>query len=151
MKRLLAMMLAGAVSVSAGAVDWVDLGMSRDGEIQFFIDLESLSPSDIRVYDQASSFSTYNSKPRYYSFFVKFEYIDPHPQDTKYILSHWQVDCKDKASFVDQTNEYDSSFNLLSSDKSENRGIVSKKLFSYAFPNTVAGEILKEACNQVSY
>ena len=151
MKRLLAMVLVGVFSASASAADWVDLGVSKDGELRILVDFSSISPSDIRVYDQASSFSSFTAKPRYYSYFVKFEYIDPEPQDTKYILSHWHADCKGKASYIDQSIEYDSNYNTLNSYKSDDGGIVGKKAFNYAFPNTIAGRVLEETCEQVGY
>lgn len=40
---------------------------------------------------------------------------------------------------------------MLSSDKTDSSGIVSKKLFSYELLDTAEGKGLKAACNSVSY
>ncbi len=67
-KLLTTLMCVGILSVSASAANWVDLGKSKDKELQLFIDIDSIKPYKINSY----------SRDNYVSAFVQNTYINNH-------------------------------------------------------------------------
>lgn len=137
MKKLLAMMLAGAASVSAGAAHWVDLGKSAEEDIQTFIDIESAR----KYYDEP-----FFSSESYSSAFIRYDYLKGHrlkPLGGSYSYNFYIVDCDKISLFSPSTVIYGTKNEVLMN--SNEKHFTSRSL-TKAYPDTVGERIVRNIC-----
>lgn len=149
MKKLLLAALF-ILPLAANAVEWIDLGKSNDKQIQTFLDYDSIKRQDIRVYG-GSSFSTLNDKPKYISAIFQSTYINNNPMRKKgmyYSKNQWFISCENQTYFINARIDYGFKDEVLNSWQSNKRAL-SESDFSYAFPETVGGNAIKQACNSI--
>lgn len=136
--------------LAANAVDWVDLGKSTDKQIQTFLDYDSVKRQNIRVYGD-SSFSTAKDKPKYISAIFQSTYINNNPLRKKgmyYSKNQWFISCENQTYFINARIDYGFKDEVLNSWQSNKRAL-SESDFSYAFPETVGGYNIEQACNSL--
>lgn len=134
--------------LAANAVDWVDLGKTADKEVQIFLDYDSVKRQNITVYGGASSFRGAKEKPKYISAIFQSTYINRNPLRKKgfyYSKEQWFISCEDQNYFVKARIVYGFKDEVMESWKSP-KGTLSESDFSYAFPETLAGNNVETAC-----
>lgn len=147
-KVLLAVLFT--LPLAANAVDWVDLGKSANKQIQTFLDYDSVKRQSIRVYG-GSSFSTAKDKPKYISAIFQSTYINNHPLRKKgmyYSKEQWFISCENQTYFINARIDYGFKDEVVDSWQS-NKSTLSESDFSYAFPETVGGDAIEQACNSI--
>ena len=138
-------------STAAGAVDWVDLGKTSDKEVQIFLDYDSVKRQNITVYGGASSFRSAKEKPKYISAIFQSTFINKNPLRKKgfyYSKEQWFISCEDQNYFVKARIVYGFKDEVMESWKSP-KGTLSESDFSYAFPETMAGNNVETACASI--
>lgn len=137
--------------LTANAVDWVDLGKSSDKEIQNFLDYDSVKRQNITVYGGASSFRSVKEKPKYISAIFQSTFINKNPLRKKgfyYSKEQWFISCEDQNYFVKARIIYGFKDEVMESWQSPKRAL-SESDFSYAFPETMAGNNVETACSSI--
>lgn len=149
MKKLLIALLI--LPITSNAVDWVDLGKPSDKEVQNFLDYDSVKRQDIRVYEGGSNFRSTKEKPKYISAIIQSTYINKNPLRKKglyYSKQQWFISCEDQNYFINARIDYGFKDEVISSWQSPKRGLLESD-FSYAFPETVGGYNIEQACNSI--
>ena len=149
MKKLLLAALF-SLPLAANAVEWIDLGKSTDKQIQTFLDYDSVKRQNIRVYG-GSSFSTAKDKPKYISAIFQSTYINNNPLRKKgmyYSKNQWFISCENQTYFINARIDYGFKDEVLNSWQSNKRAL-SESDFSFAFPETVGGYAIEQACNSI--
>lgn len=147
-KVLLAILLA--LPMTSNAVDWIDLGKSKDNNIQSFLDYDSVKRKDIRVI-KSSGFTSYEDQPKYISAVFQSTYINKNPLRKKgfyYSKQQWFISCEEQTYFVDAHVIYGFKDEVMESWKSP-KGTLSESDFSYAFPETMGSNNIEQACNSI--
>ena len=148
-KALLVTLLT--LPLAANAVDWVDLGKSNDKQLQVFLDYDSVKRQDIKVYGGISSLRTANQKPKYISAVFQSTYINNNPLRKKgryYSKEQWFISCEDQTYYINAGIEYGFKDEVIDSWRASNRSL-SDTDFKYAFPETVGGNNIEEACSSI--
>lgn len=148
-KVLLAVLLA--LPVVSSAVEWIDLGKSDDKQMQTFLDYDSVKRQDIRVYG-GSSFSSTKDKPKYISAIFQYTYINNNPVRKKglyYSKQQWFISCDDQTYYVNARVDYGFKDEVINSQQFK-KTMLSESDFSYAFPETVGGYNIENACASIS-
>ena len=137
--------------IAANAVDWIDLGKSTDRQLQVFLDYDSVKRQDIKVYGGSSSFRTSNQKPKYISAVFQSTYINNNPLRKKgryYSKEQWFISCEDQTYYINAGIEYGFKDEVIDSWRASNRSL-SDSDFKYAFPETMGGNNVEEACSSI--
>lgn len=145
MKKLLAMILAVAVSVSAGAVDWVDLGKSADKNTQLYIDIDSVRGYQKRIPLQS------NLSDDFVSGFVQFTYINNNEYRKKgwhYSKDFYIVDCNNRTYLNAGSIVYGFKNQVVDSFT---RSHFTVNDFKIAYPETSGEVIVDSICNVYEY
>ena len=145
MKKLLAMMLAGAISVSAAAAEWVDLGKSADKKIQLYIDIDSVRAYSKRIPLQSSSSNNFVSG------FIQFTYINNHEYRKKgwyYSKDFYIVDCSSGSYLNPGSVVYGFKDQVLDSFT---QSYFTVNDFKMAYPETLGEVIVDSICNAYEY
>lgn len=135
-KTLTAFLCFGIISVSASAVNWVDLGKSNDKQFQTFIDSDSIKPYKINSY----------SRDTYVSAFVQSTYINNHELRKKgqyYSKVLTVADCNKRALGSVANIMYGFKDEVISSY--QDKYFTDSKL-NIVFPETVGETILEYMC-----
>lgn len=138
-------------STSVGAVEWIDLGKSKDKQVQTFLDYDSVKRQDITVYGGGSSLRTPEEEPRYISAIFQYTYINNNPFRKKgfyYSKEQWLVSCEDESYFIKARIDYGFKDEVVDSWQASKKTLFESD-FSYAFPETVGGKAIKYACNSI--
>lgn len=147
-KSLLAALLA--LPLAANAVEWMDLGKSENKEIQNFLDYDSVKRQELNVYG-GGSFRAKEKKSKYISAVFQSTYINKNPLRKKgfyYSKQQWFISCEDQTYFVNAHIIYGFKDEVMESWKSP-KGMLSESDFSYAFPETMGGNNIEQACNSI--
>lgn len=147
-RALLAVLLV--LPLTANAVKWIDLGKSKDKQLQTFLDYDSIKRQELTVYG-SSSFRSSSEKPKYISAVLQLTYINNNPFRKKgmyYSKEQWFVSCEDETYFTKARIAYGFKDEVIDSWQSNKRAL-SESDFSYAFPETVGGNAIKQACNSI--
>lgn len=148
-KVLLATLLI--LPLAASAVEWIDLGKSKDKQLQTFLDYDSVKRQELTVYGGGSRFRSSTEKPEYISATFQLTYINNHPLRKKgmyYSKEQWFISCEDKTYFSKARVDYGFKDEVVDSWQSR-KNTLSKADFSYAFPETVGGSAIDQACNSI--
>lgn len=138
------------IPVASNAVSWIDLGKSNDKQMQTFLDYDSVKVQDIRVM-KSSGFTSYADQPEYISAIIQQTYINSNPLRKKgvyYSKEQWFMSCDNQNYFVNAVISYGFKDEVINSWQSQKRGL-SESDFSYAFPETVGGNIIEQACGSL--
>ena len=149
-KLLLAALLI--LPIASNAVEWIDLGKSADKQLQIFLDYDSVKRQDIAVYGGSSSFRAANQKPKYISAVFQSTYINNNPLRKKgryYSKEQWFISCEDQTYYINAGIEYGFKDEVIDSWRSSKRSL-SDSDFKYAFPETMGGNNVEEACSSIS-
>lgn len=149
-KALLAILLS--LPVVSSAVEWIDLGKSKDKQLQTFLDYDSVKRQDITVYGDGSSLRTLEEESRYISTIFQYTYINNNPFRKKgvyYSKEQWIISCEDESYFIKARIDYGFKDEVVNSWQSNKRALFESD-FSYAFPETVAGNAIGQACNAIA-
>lgn len=136
--------------MSSNAVDWIDLGKSKDRQLQTFLDYDSIKRQEITVYG-GGSFKSAKEKPKYISAIFQSTYINSNPLRKKgmyYSKSQWLISCEDQTYFIKAQIDYGFKDEVVNNWQS-NKSLLSESDFSYAFPETVGGNAIEQACNSI--
>lgn len=149
MKKLLIALLI--LPITSNAVDWIDLGKSEDKQGQSFLDYDSVKRQNIRVVG-SSSFNSPRDKPEYISAIFQATYINNNPLRKKglyYSKQQWFISCEDQTYFINARIDYGFKDEVISSWQSPKIGLLESD-FSYAFPETVGGDNIANACASIA-
>lgn len=139
-----------ALPLAANAVEWIDLGKSKDKQLQTFLDYDSVKRQELTVYG-GSSFKSSKEKPKYISAILQLTYINNNPLRKKgmyYSKEKWFVSCEDETYFTKARIDYGFKDEVVDSWQSNKRALAESD-FSYAFPETVGGNAITQACNSI--
>lgn len=146
-KLLIAFLILPTIS---NAVNWIDLGKSENKQGQSFLDYDSVKRQDIRVIG-SRNFNSLQDKPKYISAIFQSTYINNNPLRKKglyYSKQQWFISCEDQNYFINARIDYGFKDEVISSWQSPKRGLLESD-FSYAFPETVGGYNIEQACNSI--
>ena len=135
-KILVTILCFGVFSLSANAVNWIDLGKSSDKQLQIFIDSDSIRPYKINSY----------SRDEYVSAFTQNTYINNNPIRKKgvyYTKFLTIADCNNRSTGYAAYIEYGFKDEVISSHQSRN---FTASDLSIAFPETFAESLLEFMC-----
>lgn len=138
MNKLLVMLLIGTVSMSANAVNWLNLGNSSDNLSRTYIDLDSIGP-----YTQTVS-GGYGGV--YKSGFVQFTYLKGNQERKKgwyYTKSFVIADCSDRSLYSPAQIVYGFRDQVIDSNQNK---YFSKSNFNIVFPETIGDAIVSTLC-----
>ena len=108
MKKLLLAALF-SLPLAANAVEWIDLGKSKDKQLQTFLDYDSVKRQELTVYGGGSSFRGSKEKSKYISAILQLTYINNHPLRRKgmyYSKEQWFISCEDGTYFTKARIDY---------------------------------------------
>lgn len=148
-KALLAILLS--LPVVSSAVEWIDLGKSKDKQVQTFLDYDSVKRQDITVYGGVGRLAKSEEKPKHISAIFQYTYINDNPfrkRGLYYSKEQWLVSCEDESYFVKARINYGFKDEVADSWQS-NKIALFESDFSYAFPETVGGNAIKDACDAI--
>ena len=150
MKKLLLTALF-VLPLAANAVDWIDLGKSKDKQLQTFLDYDSVKRQELTVYGGGSSFRSSKEKSKYISAILQLTYINNHPLRKKgmyYSKEQWFISCEDGTYFTKARIDYGFKDEVVDSWQSS-KSTLTEADFSYAFPETMGGSAIEQACNSL--
>ena len=133
--------------MASNAVEWIDLGKSDDKEVQMFIDFDSIKRQNIRVIKDGG-FNSYENQSEYISAIFQPTYINNNPirkQGIYYTKEQWFISCENESYFINADIDYGFKGEVVDSWQSE-KGLLSESDFTYAFPETVSGDAVEQAC-----
>lgn len=139
MKKLLSFLALGFFSTIVSATNWIDLGKSKDNNLQVFLDSDS-----IRTYSQRVPLSSSNDS--YISAFVQTTYINKHENRKKgwyYSKSFVIVNCEEESSYSPSAITYGFKDEVINSHQDKN---FMKSDFNVAFPETIGETIMSAIC-----
>ncbi len=148
-KMLISLLL---LPIASNAVNWIDLGKTNDKQLQVFLDYDSVKRQDIRVLGSSSSWRSTNEPLKYISAVFQATYINSNPLRKKgfyYSKQQWFISCEDQTYFINARIDYGFKDEVLDSWQSPKR-VLSESDFSYAFPETIGGSNIENACASIS-
>lgn len=135
-KKIIAILCVGALSMPASAVNWVDLGKSTDRNLQMFIDIDSIRPYKMNSY----------SRDEYVSAFVQHTFINNHELRKKgqYYTKYLMVaDCNKKSLGNAAGISYGFKDEVV--DSYQDKYFTAAKL-DIVFPETMGEPVLEYMC-----
>lgn len=135
----------------SNAVEWIDLGKSKDNSFQNFLDYDSVKRQDIQVM-KSGGFTSKKSQPEYISAVFQATYINNNPLRKKgiyYSKQQWFISCEKQTFYPNAWIDYGFKDEVIDSWQSK-KSLLLESDFNYAFPDTVGGDAIEQACASIA-